>query len=74
VRSDDQKSSVVAVTCEVPQGSGMFISYIDDILRAIKYYRFLIYAYDLQIYHTCAVSDFQKCIDELNLDLKRVHE
>jgi hypothetical protein len=28
----------------------------------------------MQIYHTCAVSDFQKCIDELNLDLQRVHE
>jgi hypothetical protein len=29
---------------------------------------------DLQIYHTCAVLDFQKCIDELNLDLQLVHE
>jgi hypothetical protein len=37
-------------------------------------YHFYIYADDLQIYHTCAVSDFQKCIGELNLDLQRVHE
>jgi hypothetical protein len=28
----------------------------------------------MQIYHTCAASDFQRCMDELNLDLQRVHE
>jgi hypothetical protein len=28
----------------------------------------------LKICHTFAVSDFQRCIDELNLDLQRVHE
>jgi hypothetical protein len=51
------------VTCRVPHGTDigplLFVSYIDDVLR---------------IYHNCAVSDFQKCIDELNLDLQRVHE
>jgi hypothetical protein len=26
------------------------------------------------IYHTYVASDFQMCIDELNLDLQRVHE
>jgi hypothetical protein len=36
--------------------------------------RFHIFVDDLQIYHTCAASDFHKCIDELNLDLQRVHE
>jgi hypothetical protein len=35
---------------------------------------FTFYANDLQMHHTCAVSDFQKCIAELNLDLQRVHE
>jgi hypothetical protein len=41
----------------------------------VKNCRFHIYADDLQIYHiTCAVSDFQSCIDELNLDLQGVHE
>jgi hypothetical protein len=65
-RSAGQESSVGAVTCGVYQGSVLgpllFISYIH------------ISADDLQIYHTCAVSDFQMCIDELNLDLQRVHE
>jgi hypothetical protein len=70
-------SSVGAVTCGVPQGSVLgpllFISYIDDVSRVIRYCRFHIYADDLQIYHTCTVPDVQKCIDELNLDLQRVH-
>jgi hypothetical protein len=77
-RSDGQESSVGAVTCEVPQGSVLgpllFISYIGDVSRVIMYCRFHIYADDLQIYHTCAVSNFQRCIDKLNLDLQRVHE
>jgi hypothetical protein len=42
--------------------------------RGLLGIRFHIYADDLQIYTTCAVSDLQKCIDELNLDLQRVHE
>jgi hypothetical protein len=73
VRSGGQESSVGAVTCGVPQGSVLgpllFISYIDDVSRVIKYCRFNIYADCLQFYHTCAVSDFQNSIDELNLDL-----
>jgi hypothetical protein len=52
----------------------LFISYIDDVSRIIRYCRFHIYADDLQIYHTCDVSDFQRCIGELNLDLQRVDE
>jgi hypothetical protein len=78
VRSGGQESSVGAVTCGVQQGSVLglllFISYIDDVSRVIRYCRFHIYADDLQIYHTCALSEFQKCIAELNLDLQRVHE
>jgi hypothetical protein len=77
VRCGGQKSSVGAVTYRVPQGSVLglllFISYIDDVSRVIRYCSFHIYADDLQIYHTCAV-DFQKCIDELKLDLQRVHK
>jgi hypothetical protein len=78
LRSDNQKSSVGAMTCGVPQGSVigplLFKSYIDDISRVIRYCQLHIYSEDLQIYHTCAVSDFQRCIDEFNLDLQRVHE
>jgi hypothetical protein len=77
VRPGGQKSCVGAMTCGVPQGSVLvpllFISYIDDVSRVIRYCSFHIYADDLQIYHICAV-DFQKCIYELNLDLQRVHE
>jgi hypothetical protein len=64
--------------CGVPQGFALgpllFISFIDEVSRVIRYWRFHIYADDLQIYHTCAVSNFQKCIDDLNLDLECVHE
>jgi ribonucleases P/MRP protein subunit RPP40 len=78
VRSSGQESSVGAVTCGVPQGSVLgpllLISYIDDVSRVIRYCGFHIHADDLQIYHTCAVSHFQRCIDELNFDLQRVHE
>jgi hypothetical protein len=64
LRSGGQESTVGAVTCDVPQGSVLdpllFISYIDDVSRVIRHCRFQIYADDLQIYHTCAASDFQK--------------
>jgi hypothetical protein len=73
-----QESSVGSVTRGAPLGSVLgsllFISYIDDVSRVIIYCRFHIYADDLQIYYTCAVSDVQKCIDKLNLDLQRVDE
>jgi hypothetical protein len=62
VRSGGQESSVGPVTCWVSQGSflgpHMFLSYIDNDSRIIRYCRFHIYADDLQIYHTCAVLDF----------------
>jgi hypothetical protein len=61
-RPGGQESSVGAVTCGIPQGSVLgpllFISYIDDVARIIRYCRFYIYADDLQIYHNCAMSDF----------------
>jgi hypothetical protein len=78
VRYGGAKSSFRALTRGVPQGYVLglllFISYITDVSRVIRYCHFHIYADDLPIYHTCAVSDFQRCIDELNLDLQRVHE
>jgi hypothetical protein len=59
--------------CGVPQGSVLgsllFISYIDDVSRVIRYCRFHIHADDLQIYNTYAEVDFQRCFKELNLDL-----
>jgi hypothetical protein len=60
------------VTCGVPHGS--VLVFFHDASRVIRYFRFHIFADDLQIYHNCAVSDLQRCIDELNLDLQRVHE
>jgi hypothetical protein len=53
-------------------GPLLFVSYIDEVSKVIRYCRFHIFADDLQIYHTCAVSAFQRCIDELNLDLQCV--
>jgi hypothetical protein len=41
---------------------------------SVRYCRFHIYVYDLQMYHTSAASDFQWCIDKLNLDLQHVHQ
>jgi hypothetical protein len=53
VRSGGQESSVGAVAFGVPQGSVLglllFLSYIEDDLRVIRYCRFHIYADDLQI-------------------------
>jgi ribonucleases P/MRP protein subunit RPP40 len=66
VRSGGQESSVEALTCRVPRGSVLgpllFISYIDDVSRVIRFWRFHIYADDLQIYHTCAVLDFKSVL------------
>jgi hypothetical protein len=55
-------------------GPLLFISCIDNVSRAIGYFLFLIYVDNLPIYHPCAASDFQRCIDELNLELQRVHK
>jgi hypothetical protein len=65
VRCGEKESSVERVTCGVPQGSVLgpllFISYINDVSKVIKYSRFHIYADDLQIYHSSNVSDLQRC-------------
>jgi hypothetical protein len=78
VRSGGQESSVGALTCGGSQGSVLgpllFISFIDEVSMVIRCCCFHIFAGDLHIYHTCVVSDFQKCIDELNLGLQLVHE
>jgi hypothetical protein len=50
------------------------VIYINEVSRIVWYPRFHIYGNDLQVYHTSAVSDIQMCIDELNLNLQRVHE
>jgi hypothetical protein len=61
VRCGEKESFVGRVTCGVPQGSFLgsllFICYINDVLKVIKYSRFHIYADDLQIYHSSSVSD-----------------
>jgi hypothetical protein len=48
VGSDGQESSVGVLTCEVSQGSVLgqllFLSFIDDVSRVIRYCCFLIYA------------------------------
>jgi hypothetical protein len=66
------------VTYGVPQGSVLgpllFISYINNVSKVIKYSRFHIYADDLQIYHSSNVSDLQRCYDEINIDLQQIHE
>jgi hypothetical protein len=63
--------------CGVPQwlvlGPLLFISYINDVSKLIKYSQFHIYADDLQIYHSSSVSDLQRCCDEINMDLQRIH-
>jgi regulator of sigma D len=78
VRCGEKESSVGRVTCSVPQGSVLgpllFISYINDVSKVIKYCRFHIYADDLQIYHSSSVSDLQRCYDEINMDLQPIHE
>jgi hypothetical protein len=62
------------VTCWSVLGPLLFISYINDVSKVIKYSRFHIYADDLQIYHSSNVSDLQKCYDEINIDLQQIHE
>jgi hypothetical protein len=78
VRCVEKKFSVGNVTCDVPQrlvlGPLLFVSYIDDVSRAIKYSWFHIYADDLQIYHSSSVLDLQRCYDEINMDLQQIHE
>jgi retron-type reverse transcriptase len=73
-----KESSVGRVTCGVPQGSVLgpllFISYIHDVSKVIKYSRFHIYADDFQIYHSSSVLDLQRCYDEINMALQQILE
>jgi hypothetical protein len=55
-------------------GPLLFISYINDVLKVIKYSRFHIYVDDLQIYHSSSVSDLQRCYDVINMALQQIHE
>jgi hypothetical protein len=75
-KSDVEFSTVRGIEYCVPQDSGslLFISFIDDGSGVIHFCRFLIYADDLQIYHSSSVADFQRCYNELNADLKWLYE
>jgi hypothetical protein len=44
-------------------GPLLFIFYINDVSKVIKYSRFHIYADDFQIYHSSSVSYLQRCYD-----------
>jgi hypothetical protein len=55
-------------------GPLLFISYINDVSKVIKYSRFHIYADDLQIYHSSSVLDLKRCYDEINMDLQQILE
>jgi hypothetical protein len=61
VRSDGEFSTVRGIEYGVPQGSALgpllFISFIDDVSGGINFFRFHIYADDLQIYHSSCVAD-----------------
>jgi hypothetical protein len=77
-RCGEKESTVGRVTCGVSQGSVLgpllFVSYINDVSRAIKYIRLNIYVDDLQIYHSSSISDLLRCYDEINMDLQQIHE
>jgi hypothetical protein len=64
VRCGENESSVGSVTCDVPQASVigplLFISYINDVSKVIKYNRFHIYADDVQIFHSVLVFRIYK--------------
>jgi hypothetical protein len=52
----------------------LFVFFINDVSRVVKYSRFHIYPDDLQIYHSFSVLDLQRCYDEMNMDLQQIHE
>jgi hypothetical protein len=74
VRCGEKESSVGRVTCGFPQrlvlGPLLFVSYINDVSKGIKYSWFHIYADDVQIYHSSnSVSGLQRFYDEINMKL-----
>jgi hypothetical protein len=78
VRSGENDSVQMNVLCGVPQGSVLgpllYVSFSNDVGCVIKLCSFHMYADDLQVYHSSAVEDLQRCYEEINEDLLRIFE
>jgi hypothetical protein len=74
MRCGEKESFVGKVTCGVPQSSTLgpilFVSYIIDVLRVIKYSWFHVNADDLLIYHSSSFLDLKRCYDDILIDLQ----
>jgi len=76
VKAGDRVSRWRSVTRGVPQGSVLgpllFILYIDDITKILKYSMCHLYADDFQIYRHFCISDFEDCVAKTNYDIKTI--